>query len=285
MGKKGTWGCFWSEKEGSRTVSMSGKGHGPGQPLALTVIHVNKEEMGGIITSFSMHFPQKTYSGFHSWSILQHQQEAFPWLWGAWESEGSQMFFQLNWHAWKHWMPTSKCSGVLHLLVGYASASPPGEHCTWSFRTASSQRSNTAAGTVRCKAPSSSASGKMRCSTGEPWGGGGGRHSSLWSLTNKGGGADKGAVLHEQFTMRWISLRHCWEARDVSRGGNSPPRWRGMTGSSCTGSLAPVPPGPAALRQHREAWCHLVSGWGQRWVPGHQRAQSALLGQRNRKSF
>lgn len=62
---------------------MSWKGHGPGQPLALTVIHVNKEEVGGIITSFSMCFPQKTYSGFHSWSILQHQQEAFPWLWGA----------------------------------------------------------------------------------------------------------------------------------------------------------------------------------------------------------
>lgn len=68
-------------------------------------------------------------------------------------------------------MPTSKCSGVLHLLVGYGSASPPGEHSTWSFRTASSQHCNTAAGTVRCKAPSSSATRKMRCSTGEPWGG------------------------------------------------------------------------------------------------------------------
>lgn len=192
-------------------------------------------------------------------------------------SEGSQLFFQLNWHAWKHRIPTSKRSRVLHLLVGIGlSIFPRWTQYLWfAYSLLPALQDSCRDLKHRQNTCSGSALGSCR----------GGSHGSLWSWTRQGAGADKRAVLHEQFTMRWISLQHCWEAWDVCRGGNSLPHWRGMTDSSCTGSLAPVPPGPAALRECREAWCHLVSGWGQQWVPGHRRAQSALLSQRNRRSI
>lgn len=158
-----------------------------------------------------------------------------------------------------------------------ASASSPGEHSTWGLCAALSQCCKTAAGTL--------STGKINA-VAPHWGAIAGEAmpaSGPWPTMVLG----QTRELCYMSSLWWGGF-HCSivERREiVSQGGNSPPHWRGMTGSSCTGSLAPVPPGPAALPECRKARCCLESGWGQRWVPGHQRAQLALLGQRPRKSF
>lgn len=211
-------------RRGKQDGGMPGKGHGAGQHLAPAAVHISKEEVK-ISNTFSKCFLEKQqfFTCAVYCSINRRPSPGFgeP---GIALSKGSQMFSQLNCQAWKHWIAKRKFSRKLRFLVGI---------CPWWAWQLGVQN------TVLLLA---SSTGTANATAGN--------HSRLWFLTSKGAGACRGAVLHEQFMMRWISLQHCWEARDVSQAGNSPPRWRRMTGSSCTGSLAPVPPGPAALWEH-----------------------------------
>lgn len=67
-------------------------------------------------------------------------------------------------------------------------------------------RAQVNAGPGVCVQPPPSAAGHLQGPQPAPrWG----PMERLQSLTNKGAGAEEGAELHEQVTVRWVSLQHC----------------------------------------------------------------------------